>query len=93
MKNTPKITLNSGEQSVKIHLSTPINPLLTNDYFIKYRLVGKTEWSALTTTDLIELPLLAPATYTLEIVGVKNGLEGTPQYLTFRIPKIWYKNE
>ena len=88
-----KITLAAGEQDVKIYFNTPINSLLTNDVLIKYRLVGKTEWSDLSTIEVLNLPFLQPATYTLEIVAVKNGLEGPPQYLVFWIPEIWYKSK
>ena len=88
-----KITLDAGEQAVKIYFNTPFNRFLTNNILIKYRLVGKTDWSELTTDAFVVLTLLQPATYTLEIVAVKNGLAAPPQYLTIWIPKIWYKNE
>ena len=92
-KKSDNLTLNTGEQPVQIYISTPINALLTNDVLIKYRLSHKTEWSPLVATEMIDLHLLSPDKYTLEIVAIKNGLEAPPQYLTFRIPKIWYKNE
>ncbi len=88
-----RITLHSGEQDVKIYLNMPMNPYLTNDVWIKYRLVGQTDWSELSNIDVIALPSLQPDIYTLEIVAVKNGLEAPPQYLTFRINKIWFKSQ
>lgn len=87
------LTLNSGEHGVQIYFSITSNLFLSNNFLLKYRLVDKTDWTILSSSESIILPLLAPNSYTLELVGIKNGIESPPQYLTFRIPKIWYQSE